>query len=124
MLGQLLCIDRRYQRMNCFNIREAQSILKREFFTDLVHSNDYHELLSSTMLNFRYKTGSDSPLNTNFLNFINYGTSVNTLQTEYNYMNFINYNINKDTLDNIYIDILQPVNSLSCNTYSIYYYKD
>ena len=32
MLCQLICADRRYQRMNCFNIRELQGILKRRFF--------------------------------------------------------------------------------------------
>ena len=33
MLMQLVCVDRRYQRMNCFNIRELQGILKRRFFS-------------------------------------------------------------------------------------------
>ena len=28
MLGQLVCLDRRFQRMNCFNIREVESLLK------------------------------------------------------------------------------------------------
>jgi heme/copper-type cytochrome/quinol oxidase subunit 1 len=32
MLFQLVCTDRRYARMNCFNIRELQGILKRKFF--------------------------------------------------------------------------------------------
>jgi len=32
MLCQLVCVDRRYQRMNCFNIRELQGNLKRKFF--------------------------------------------------------------------------------------------
>jgi hypothetical protein len=32
MLCQLVCVDRKYQRMNCFNIRELQGILKRKFF--------------------------------------------------------------------------------------------
>jgi hypothetical protein len=32
MLCQLVCVDRRYQRMNAFNIRELQGILKRRFF--------------------------------------------------------------------------------------------
>ena len=31
MLCQLVCVDRRYQRMNCFNIREVESLLKRKF---------------------------------------------------------------------------------------------
>ena len=32
MLCQLVCLDRRYQRMNCFNIREVQALLKGRFF--------------------------------------------------------------------------------------------
>lgn len=56
MLGQLICLDRRYQRMNCFNIREAQAILKKRFFVDLINSNDHHTLLSKTMLGLRFKT--------------------------------------------------------------------
>jgi hypothetical protein len=55
MLCQLVCIDRRYQRMNCFNIRELQGILKRRFFTDLVNSTDHHQLLNSSMIGVRYK---------------------------------------------------------------------
>lgn len=55
MLCQLVCIDRRYQRMNCFNIRELQGILKRRFFTDLVNSADHHQLLNSSMIGIRYK---------------------------------------------------------------------
>ena len=31
MLMQLVCVDRRYQRMNCFNVRELQGNLKRKF---------------------------------------------------------------------------------------------
>ena len=31
-LCQLVCIDRRYQRMNCFNIKELQSLLRNKFF--------------------------------------------------------------------------------------------
>ena len=34
-LCQLVCIDRRYQRMNCFNIRELQSLLRNRFFDEL-----------------------------------------------------------------------------------------
>jgi hypothetical protein len=92
MLGQLLCIDRRYQRMNCFNIREAQSLLKKEFFTDLINSTDHRDLLNSTMISYRYKTSSNSSLKLNFTNFIDYGTSVfslsdnlDSLNTNYTY---------------------------------------
>lgn len=37
-LCQLVCIDRRYQRMNCFNIRELQSLLRNRFFEELTPS--------------------------------------------------------------------------------------
>ena len=34
-LCQLVCVDRRYQRMNCFNIRELQGLLRNRFFEEL-----------------------------------------------------------------------------------------
>jgi hypothetical protein len=55
MLCQLVCVDRRYQRMNCFNIRELQGILKRKFFTDLVNTSDSHKATESTLVNMRHK---------------------------------------------------------------------
>lgn len=33
MLSQLVCLDRRYSRMNCFNIREVESLLKTKIFS-------------------------------------------------------------------------------------------
>ena len=60
MLMQLVCVDRRYQRMNCFNIRELQVILKRRFFTDLMNSADHHTLIDSSMIGLRFKTNNIS----------------------------------------------------------------
>ena len=73
MLGQLICLDRRYQRMNCFNIREVQSLLKRRFFTDLINSNDHHELLDQTMLGLRFKTNNLNSLNSHLVLHNNFG---------------------------------------------------
>nr|APW82411.1 cox1 [Laurentiella strenua] len=73
MLCQLVCVDRRYQRMNCFNIREVQSLLKRKFFVDLINSKDYHTLLDQTMVGLRFKTNSEQALNTGVLSFYNFG---------------------------------------------------
>ena len=56
MLGQLVCIDRRYQRMNCFNIREVQSLLKRKFFVDMINTHEYKSLLNNSMISLKYKT--------------------------------------------------------------------
>ena len=75
MLAQLVCVDRRYQRMNCFNIRELQSMLKKRFFTDLVNSNDHRELLHSTMIGLRYKNNSTTLLETDIFSFYGSGTT-------------------------------------------------
>lgn len=73
MLCQLVCIDRRYQRMNCFNIREIQSILKRKFFTDLINSHDHHMFLDKTAMGLRFKTNNINNINSNIFIFYNYG---------------------------------------------------
>jgi len=75
MLAQLVCVDRRYQRMNCFNIRELQSMLKKRFFTDLVNTNDHRELLNSTMIGLRFKNNLNTALETDMLAFFNQGTT-------------------------------------------------
>jgi heme/copper-type cytochrome/quinol oxidase subunit 1 len=89
MLCQLVCTDRRYQRMNCFNIREVQALLKRKFFNDLINTHDYHFLLDNTIMGLRYKT--NELLNSNHSNFIfyNYGISLNhkTRSTSYGFSN-------------------------------------
>jgi len=101
MLCQLVCVDRRYQRMNCFNIRELQSILKRKFFTDLVNSNDHRTILSDSMLGLRFKTNSLNSLDNDMLMFFNYGTTQSTkiksnvLINSYNsYLNTLNASSN------------------------------
>jgi hypothetical protein len=62
MLCQLVCVDRRYQRMNCFNIRELQGILKRKFFTDLVNTSDAHKATDSTLIAMRHKNNMSNIL--------------------------------------------------------------
>ena len=58
MLCQLVCIDKRYHKINCFNISEAQSLLKKKFFSDLIFSNQFKKdnlALSSTL---KFKSGN------------------------------------------------------------------
>lgn len=89
MLFQLVCTDRRYARMNCFNIRELQSILKDKFFEDLVGTHDHRSLLSSTMLNLRYKTDLENNSDLEITNFYNFGllnSNLNKLESTYNSM--------------------------------------
>jgi hypothetical protein len=62
MLCQLVCVERRYQRMNCFNIREIQGILKRKFFTDLVNTSDNRLDMNQTMVGMRHKNNMSNIL--------------------------------------------------------------
>jgi hypothetical protein len=76
MLAQLVCIDRRYQRMNCFNIRELQSMLKRRFFVDLVNSSDHREFLNRSMVGLRYKGNSGNLVAPDTVSASKLGTTV------------------------------------------------
>jgi hypothetical protein len=62
MLCQLVCTDRRYARMNCFNIRELQGVLKRKFFVDLSNSHDHRTLLNSSMLGLKFRLNTTENL--------------------------------------------------------------
>lgn len=73
MLCQLVCVDRRYQRMNCFNIRELEGNLKRRFFADLVNISDHRELLDSTMIGLRFRTNNELNIYHDMLSFHNLG---------------------------------------------------
>jgi hypothetical protein len=99
MLCQLVCIDRRYQRMNCFNIRELQGLLKRRFFTDLVNSSDHHTLLNSSMIGLRYKTYNYKATDPDIFSYYNLGltttpkTKISSLYNSYT-QNVYNYSTN------------------------------
>ena len=57
MLVQLVCLDRRYQRMNCYNIREIQTILKSKYAPSSADSSDMHFTLNDTAIGLRYQIG-------------------------------------------------------------------
>ena len=75
MLCQLVCVDRRYQRMNCFNIRELQGSLKRRFFDDLVNSQSTHSSLADSMIGLRFKLSNQSFLDSSITNSYNFSPS-------------------------------------------------
>lgn len=83
MLCQLVCLDRRYQRMNCFNIREVEALLKGRFFPDLINTHDHRFLLVTSTLGLRFKTNNLDTLNSSTLLFYQYGLQ-NTTQNRYN----------------------------------------
>lgn len=55
MLVQLVCLDRRYQRMNCYNIREIQTILKSKYSPNTTDTADVHFGLDETVIGLRYQ---------------------------------------------------------------------
>ena len=107
MLMQLVCVDRVYKRMNCFNIRELQGILKRRFFTDLVNSADHRDILSSSMIGLRFKSNNNLNLDHDTLAFFKLGTT----------------NSNKSRLSsytNYYSDFLSTSNLVPSKTFSFH----
>ena len=118
MLCQLVCTDRRYARMNCFNIRELQSVLKNKFFTDLVNSHDHKDLLSQSMIGLRFRQNSNSNLDLDMSSFYNYGihkTNVNKF-----YSTFSNKNFNENSLNNYEVYFLGIFNYQ--NVFNLKYY--
>ena len=91
MLCQLLCLDRRYQRMNCFNMREIQTLLKARFYTDLLNENHQHLFLSRTSPNVRFKLQDLNFLSSCELLLNRYGVlkTSNPRFQEYNVLNKI-----------------------------------
>lgn len=70
MLAQLVCLDRRYQRMNCFNMRELQALLKEKYYAELVTNYDHRENIFNS-LNLRYKLNDISFIDSNIPLFLN-----------------------------------------------------
>jgi len=59
--------------MNCFNIREIQTLLKARFYADLLNETDQHLFLSKTAIGLRYKTEGLDFLNPHMLLLNRYG---------------------------------------------------
>lgn len=107
MLCQLVCVDRRYQRMNCFNIRELQGNLKRKFFSDLVNSNDHRDILNSTMIGLRFKIENLTSLNPDMSSFYQYGTHNNSKSRN---LIFTNSYEQHNLYNNIFSQFLSNIN--------------
>ena len=89
MLCQLVCLDRRYQRMNCFNIREVQALLKGRFFSDLANTHDHHEFLNKTTIGIRFKTNNLDSITPNMLLFYKNGVHSNNQTRSQSYFSSI-----------------------------------
>jgi hypothetical protein len=98
MLCQLVCADRRYQRMNCFNIREFQGNLKRRFFSDLINVSDHREFLDSTMIGLRFRTNNDFNIYHDTLSFHNLGITTEQKSRILSLDNAYSANVNNYTM--------------------------
>ena len=124
MLCQLVCVDRRYQRMNCFNIRELQGNLKRKFFSDLVNSNDHRELLNNTMIGLRFKTQDVSSLNPDLFSFYQYGTHNNSKSRNLLFTNAYGFNNNFSNVSyNLHSINLFIISLLTTKTPSYFFHQ-
>lgn len=122
MLCQLVCVDRRYQRMNCFNIRELQGNLKRKFFSDLVNSNDHREVLNNTMIGLRFKTQDISSLNPDLFSFYQYGTHNNSKSRNLLFTNIYDVNNNFSNIGyNLHSINLSIISFLTTKTPSYFF---
>jgi len=59
--------------MNCFNIRELQSVLKRRFFADLMSSYEYKTLFGRTIISLRFRLNSNDLVEHDTTLFHGYG---------------------------------------------------
>lgn len=103
MLMQLVCVDRRYQRMNCFNIRELQGVLKRKFFTDLTNSADHTDLISGSAIGLRYKLNNTLATNPDMISFFNYGTTTAPKTKTNMFASTYTPNVNNLLIDSSYL---------------------
>ena len=142
MLCQLVCLDRRYQRMNCFNIREIQALLKGRFFTDLVNTHDHHEFLNKTTIGIRFKTNNLDSINPNMLLFYRYGIHSNTQNRSQSFfsnltkhssyeffstkskmlflINYFNLNLDNTLINSIFNNYVLIISMFNLNTWNYY----
>jgi heme/copper-type cytochrome/quinol oxidase subunit 1 len=76
MLCQLACIDRRYQRMNCFNIREVQTLLRSRYQPESWDSNEHRHFLRETTVGLRFQTLGFGSISPNMLMSFQYGLNI------------------------------------------------
>lgn len=100
-LCQLVCIDRRYQRMNCFNVRELQSLLRNRFFIELSTNNLFYKNNTATLTNLNYKNNIYSSelcsLNFNFILFYEFPLFNNFFIKTFIFNNLLNINFFNNT---------------------------
>jgi hypothetical protein len=114
VLCQLVCVDRRYQRMNCFNVRELQSLVRKRFFFELLDPSKATLRLNESVVVSKYLMNSNfiNKNPTNFFNFFNvYKNSTKSIKVNNNFMGIDQST--KQTYSNI-IDYSTLFNVFNC----------
>lgn len=122
MLCQLVCIDKRYHKINCFNISEAQSLLKKKFFNDLVISNDFKKDSIINSSKIKYNLNDINIYNNKFFlenNFLSENPSNFTMYNTLNYYFFkkpFNYFSHNNIITSIFESLFnQNSRGIKCN---------
>jgi hypothetical protein len=114
MLCQLVCIDRRYQRMNCFNIREVQTLLRSKYHPSFLDVLEHHQLLERTAMGLRFKLSGLDSINSNMS--LAFEHSISKTATDRN--SLYNHIIIVQTNDTIPSQLFKSVSSKVLNFFS------
>jgi hypothetical protein len=71
--------------MNCFNIREVESLLRNKFFFELSNSKLFNQRIDKTSVTLKYKLNNLLNIDTNYNLFYTYALN---LKNNFNYFNF------------------------------------
>jgi hypothetical protein len=82
MLSQMVCIDRRYQRMNCFNVREIQTLVRARYHPSKVESKVTNEFVAELLLLLRHRFGDIDCLETTKALYSQFGMFDGKLNSE------------------------------------------
>ena len=115
MLCQLVCIDRRYQRMNCFNIREIQTLLRSKYHPSFLDILEHHQFLEYTTIGLRFKLFNLDSIGSNML--LSYEHFLNKNSTERNIF-YSNFYLN--SYENLHKNFLQIFFTETYNFLNIY----
>jgi hypothetical protein len=105
--------------MNCFNIREIQTLLRARFYADLMGENSANIFLSQTALGLRFKLNEPSFINLNYLILNRYGI-LNNLTGRFQNYKVIDKEESLGFFNQQYFN-LNYQNNLNSNTTSIFY---
>jgi hypothetical protein len=115
--------------MNCFNIREVQSLLKRKFFVDLINTQDAHALSSKTVVGLRYRLNNAETVTGNFLVFLNFGPNIysqnrNTLFLQDSRMPYLFINSFDKLAPSYYLRTFAFLDFFKSKNFVFYYFMD